>query len=80
MARIEGLEASQAGLFGRIAYWMTKRKIGKVIGPIKITAHHPRLLRAMGSMEMGQAAACTVPEPFKILASIKVASLVGCPF
>jgi hypothetical protein len=80
MARIEGLEVSQTGLFARIAYWMTKRKLGKVILPIKITAHHPRLLRAMGGMEMGQEAARTVDANLKILASIKVASLVGCPF
>ena len=80
MARIEGVEAGKAGLITRIAYWMTKRKIGRVVLPIKITAHHPRLLRALGGMEMGQEAARTVEAPLKILASIKVASLVGCPF
>ena len=80
MARIEGVEASRAGLFTRLAYWMTRRKLGRVIEPIKIHAHHPRLLRAVGAMEMGQEAARSVDPVLKILAEIKVATLIGCPF
>ncbi len=60
MARILGVESRDAGLFVRFVYWMVRRKIGRVIQPIKITAHHPRLLRAVGQMEMGQEAAKTV--------------------
>jgi hypothetical protein len=80
MARIEGVPSEKAGLFIRFAYWMTKRKIGRVIEPIRITAHHPRLLRAMAWMEMGQEAARSVPAPLKMLAQVKVAMLIGCPF
>ena len=80
MARIRGVEASEAGLFTRFLYWMTRRKIGRVILPFKITAHQPRLLRAMGQMEMGQAALRTVEPSLKALAGIKTAALVGCPF
>ena len=47
MARIPGVEPKEAGLFTRIAYFMTKRRLGRVIMPIKIKAHHPRLLRAL---------------------------------
>lgn len=60
--------------------WFTKRKVGKVIEPIKITAHHPRLLRAVGSMGMGQEAARSVPAALKALVQVKVAMMVGCPF
>ena len=80
MARIEGIEASNAGLFVRIVYWFTKRKLGRVVTPVKITAHHRRLLRAMGAMEMGQDAARSVELTLKLLAEVKVAMLVGCPF
>ena len=65
---------------------MTRRKIGKLSGrqrliePVKITAHHPRLLRAYGQMEMGQEAAHAVPAHLKALADIKAATLIGCPF
>jgi hypothetical protein len=80
MARIQGVEPSEAGLFVRFAYWMTRRKLGRVILPVKITAHHPRLLRAIAAMETGQAAAQSVPATIKALAGLKAATLVGCPF
>jgi len=80
MARIRGVEANEAGLFTRFLYWMTKRKVGRVIVPFKITAHQPRLLRAVGEMEMGQQALHSVEPKLKALAGIKTATLVGCPF
>ena len=86
MARMKGIEPHEAGWFTRLVYWVVRRKMGKLTGqkrliePIKITAHHPRLLRAMGQMEMGQEAARSVPDQLKSLASIKAASLIGCPF
>ena len=80
MARIAGIEPNQANLFVRFVYWMTKRKIGRVILPVKITAHQTRLLRAVGEMEVGQLAMHSVDETLKALASIKTAMLIGCPF
>jgi hypothetical protein len=80
MARIRGVEDNEAGLFTRFLYWMTKRKVGRVILPFKVTAHQPRLLLAVGQMEMGQQALRTVELKLKALAGIKAATLVGCPF
>ena len=86
MARMKGIEPHEAGWFTRLVYWVVRRKMGKLTGekrliePIKVTAHHPRLLRAMGQMEMGQEAARSVPDHLKSLASIKAATLIGCPF
>ena len=63
-----------------------RRSIGKLTGnsrliePVKVTAHHPRLLKAYGQMEMGQEAANSVPATLKALAGVKAATLVGCPF
>jgi hypothetical protein len=64
----------------RLGYLFAKRKVGAVPEPLKITAHHPRLFRAVAHMELGQEAAKQVPAPLKTLASIKVAMLIGCPF
>jgi hypothetical protein len=86
MARMNGLEPSQAGSVARLLYWMVKRKVGQITGdsrlvePVKITAHHGRLLVAYGQMEAGQGGACMVPAPLKSLASLMTASMVGCPF
>jgi 4-carboxymuconolactone decarboxylase len=86
MVRMKGVEPHEAGWFTGLIYWMVRRKVGKLTGqkrllePLKITAHHPRLLRALGQMEMGQEAATLLPAPLKSLASIKAATLIGCPF
>jgi len=80
MARIRGVEANEAGLFTRFLYWMTRRKVGRVILPLKITAHQPRLLFAVGGMEMGQQGLRSLDAKLKVLAEIKAATLVGCPF
>jgi 4-carboxymuconolactone decarboxylase len=86
MARMRGVEPHEGGWFTRLVYWLVRRKVGKLTGqarliePIKIAAHHPRLLRALGQMEGGQEAARSVPAALKSLASIKAATLVGCPF
>jgi 4-carboxymuconolactone decarboxylase len=86
MARMKGVEPHEAGWFTRLVYWLVRRKMRKLTGqdrliePIKIMAHHPRLLRALGQMEMGQESAHSVAVQLKSLASIKAATLIGCPF
>lgn len=80
MARIRGVESNETGPLTRFLYWMTKRKIGRVILPFKVTAHHTRLLVATGQMEMGQHAAKSVDPKLKAIADIKAALLIGCPY
>ena len=80
MARIRGLESNETGLITRFLYWMTKRKLGRVILPFKVTAHQPRLLLAAGQMEMAQQAAKSVDSKIKALAAIQAALRIGCPF
>ena len=86
MARIQGVAPQDAGWLTRGLYWLVRRKMRQLTGqaqlsePIAITAHHTRLLVALGQMEMGQGAAQSVPARLKSLASIKVAALIGCPF
>jgi hypothetical protein len=80
MSRVRGVEANEAGLFTRFVYWMAKRKMGRVMVPLKVTAHQTRLLRAVGEMEMGQQALHSVDHKLKALAGIKAATLAGCPF
>ena len=63
MAHLKGVETAEAGWFTRLVYWFVRRKIAKVAGqdrliePVKIAAHHPRLLRAIGNMDGGVEAA-----------------------
>ena len=80
MAYIRGIDPSEAGPYTKFIYWMTKRKLGRLILPSKIMAHQPRLLSSVGQMEMGQQALKKVDAKLKALASIKAALMVGCPF
>jgi hypothetical protein len=86
MARMTGVEGNRAGWFTRLLYWLVRRKVGKLTGkahlvePVKIMAHHPWLLWAMGAMELGQEGAKSVPAALKSLACVKAATLIGCPY
>jgi 4-carboxymuconolactone decarboxylase len=83
---MKGVEPAEAGWFTRLVYWFVRRKFGKLTGqdrlvePVKVAAHHPRLLKAMGQMEGGLEAARSVPAELKQLASLQSARLIGCPF
>jgi hypothetical protein len=80
MARIEGVPAARAGLFTRLAYWISRRMLGKVPEPLAVTAHHPWVFRAYGGFEWALRKATRVDPKLKALAQLKGAALVGCPF
>lgn len=84
MARIVGADPKQQewpnGLFTRIVYGITKRKLGRVVMPAQITAHHTRILWGYGQMEQSLGGSSLVDGELKHLAETRVATLVGCPF
>jgi hypothetical protein len=86
MARIKGLEPQQGGWLTRLLYWFTRRSLRQLTGqdrlpePVKIVAHQPALLRAVGRMEMSQGALRTVDRRLKVLAGLRASTLAGCPF
>jgi hypothetical protein len=86
MAHMKGVEPVEAGWFTRLVYWFVRRKFGKLTGknrliePVKVAAHHRRLLRAIGRMEGGLEAARSVPAELKRFATLEAAMLIGCPF
>ena len=84
MARIEGADPRKqgwlSGLFTRIVYSMTKRKLGHVVVPTQITAHHSKILWGYGQMEQSLGGSSLVEAELKHLAEMRVATMVGCPF
>ena len=80
MARINGVPKERAGLLVRIAYWLSRRMVGKVPEPLTVTAHHPWIFRAYGAYEVALARARRVDPKLKSLASLKAATRIGCPF
>jgi hypothetical protein len=84
VARIEGADPSKQGLFHglltRVIYSLTKRKVGRAVMPVRIAAHHSKLLWGYGQMEQSLLGSRLVEEPLKNLGELRVATLVGCPF
>ena len=84
MARIRGADPSQlgflSGLFTRIVYALTRRKLGRLVMPVQVTAHHPAILWGYAQMEQSLLSSHRVDAALKELATLRVATLVGCPF
>ncbi len=84
MARISGASLNQGGLFSRlfrrIVYSLTKKRLGRVVMPVQVTAHHPKIFWGYGQMEQSQSGSKLVDAKLKGLAQLRVATLVGCPF
>jgi len=84
MARIPGFSANQGGLLRRLfvnyVYRKACRRLGRVIMPIQVTAHHGKIFRGYLQMERSQMGSHLVDAKLKELAQLRVATLVGCPF
>jgi 4-carboxymuconolactone decarboxylase len=80
MTRIRGVPEGEDGLLGRFAYRFSRRRFGKVAEPLKVTAHHPRLLAGCGTFELALDGSRLVGERLKSLAEMKVATTVRCEF
>jgi len=72
--------ASPRGLLARIAFWFSRRMFGKVPSSLRVVAHHKALTAGVIHMERAQGKADELPASLTSLASLRVATLVGCPF
>ena len=84
MARIPGAPRNQGGLLRRlfvgIVYSLTQHRLGRLIMPVQVTAHHPNIFWGYVLMEQSQASSKLLDPKLKGLAELRVATLVGCPF
>jgi len=79
VTRFVGVPEKDAGLLGRFAYRFSRRRFGKVPEPVRVTAHHRKVLLGMSAMELALDRSNLVDARLKKLAEMKVA-LVGCEF
>jgi AhpD family alkylhydroperoxidase len=77
-ARLPAVEGG--GPIVRYAYRASRKQTGKVIGPVKVMAHHPRVLAGYGAMEQATMSSHRCPENLKALAELKAATMTGCNF
>ena len=78
MARIAGRE--RPGLWGRLVYFVARRRFGRVPEPTRIAAHNRWVFVASTLYEAFSPKATVVDGRGKELASILTAMRVGCPF
>ena len=80
MTRIEPVPAHKAGPVVKLIYRMTRRQFGRMMDPIAVYAHTPRLLIGYGMFEQATAKQHRVDERLKALGELKAAALVNCEF
>jgi hypothetical protein len=80
MARITGLEKSQAPWHLRWYYTMMRRMFGKDLTPAKIQMRRPGIVWGSVAMEGGLAKKRSVSLRYIQLGKVRAASRIGCPF
>ena len=80
MARMNGISDSEAGLITRQVFKGAQRIAGEVPDPLRIQAHCPPVMFAVGGFEMASRKATSVDPVLKGLCQLKVSQMVGCVF
>jgi AhpD family alkylhydroperoxidase len=88
MARIQGVSSTQAGLYVKIAYHVTRRSIAKLTGretqrmiqPLQLYAHVPVLLKGYAKLEQATAKLHRLDKRLHALAELKAATLTHCAY
>jgi AhpD family alkylhydroperoxidase len=88
MSRIDGVKTVKAGPLTRVVLFLARRKTGQLTGrrtermiePLEVYAHRPRLLMGYGMMEDATARLHRVDARLKMLAELKAATLTSCEY
>ena len=90
MARIQGVQRSQAGPMVKLVYRLGPRMMRKLTGrrasigsglePMEIWAHKPKLMIAMGKFNGAIRKPGTLEERIRNLCELKRAAMIGCEF
>jgi AhpD family alkylhydroperoxidase len=88
MSRIAGVKTNKTGPLTRVILSVARRRTGQLTGrrtermiePLEVYAHRPRLLIGYGMMEDATARLHRVDERLKVLAELKAATLTRCEY
>ena len=88
MARLKGVSDRDAGVGAKIAFFFTKRKLAQMAGletagmlePLRMYAHIPRLLNAIGKLEQAESKLDILSPRYRALAELKAATTVRCEY
>ena len=77
-ARIAGVPEQTRNLFVRGAYRESRRRYGQVMDPLRVYAHHPKVMTGYALHELAAERSHRVPARLKLLAELRAAMLAGC--
>ena len=77
-ARITGVAEDTRNPLVRAAYRESRRRYGKVMDPVRVYAHHPKVLAGYAAFEMASERSHEVDERLKHLAQVRAAMVCGC--
>lgn len=80
MTRIDVVSRHRARPLVKLIYRLTQRQFGRMVDPVAVYAHLPRILLAYGMFERATGGQRNVHERLKALAELKAASIVSCEF
>jgi AhpD family alkylhydroperoxidase len=77
-ARISLINDGEGGLPARIAFRQSRRRYGQVMAPIRVMAHHPKVMIGVGALELASEHAKLVAARLKHLAELRAGMIAGC--
>jgi alkylhydroperoxidase family enzyme len=77
-ARIAGVSESTRNPLVRASYRVSRRRYGQVMDPLRLFAHHPRVLAGYGALELASERSHRVEERVKHLAELRAAMICRC--
>lgn len=88
MPRLTGVSDRDAGLGAKIAFFFTRRRFKQMTGletatmlePLRMYAHIPRLLSAIGKLELTESKLDILDARYRALAELKAAATVRCEY
>jgi AhpD family alkylhydroperoxidase len=88
VTRVEAVPGSKTGPLTRLVLWIARRKTGQLAGretermiePLQVFAHAPRLLLGYGMIELANEKVRRVDRRLKDLAQLKAATLTNCEY
>ena len=76
--RIPGVPENTRNPLVRAAYRESRRRYGQVMDPVKIYAHHPKVMAGYAALEMASERSHLADERLKHLAQVRAAMVCGC--
>jgi alkylhydroperoxidase family enzyme len=77
-ARIAGVPESTRNPIVRAGYRESRRRYGEVMDPLRVFAHHPKVMAGYGALELASERSQLVDRRLKHLAELRVGMICGC--